>query len=44
MSEIDTQIEIAQNLNYLSQENFHSLQTDLVEIQMLLGGLIRSLK
>ena len=44
LSEMDTQIEIALDLKYVRQDIYEALETDLVEVQSLLGGLIRSLK
>jgi four helix bundle protein len=43
LSEIDTQVEIAMNLGYLSKEAYDGAQTRLVEVQMLLSGLSRSI-
>jgi four helix bundle protein len=43
LSEIDTQVEIAMNLGYLSKETYDDTQTRLVEVQMLLSGLSRSI-
>lgn len=44
LSEIDTQIEIALDLDYLKKDSYESIELDLVEVQSLLGGLIRSIK
>ena len=43
LSEIDTQVEIAMNLGYLEKETYDSTQSRLVEVQMLLSGLSRSI-
>lgn len=43
LSEIDTQVEIAMDLGYLSKETYDSTQSRLVEVQMLLSGLLRSI-
>jgi four helix bundle protein len=44
LSEIDTQVEIATRLDYLSQETYEEIEKDLVEVQMLLSGLTRSIR
>ena len=44
LSEIDTHLEISRRLQYLRDETFESVESDLVEIQKLLGGLIRSIQ
>ena len=44
LSEIDTHLEISRRLNYLRDETFESVENDLVELQKLLGGLIRSIQ
>ena len=44
LSEIDTHLEISKRLNYLRDGQFESIETELVEIQKLLGGLIRSIE
>jgi four helix bundle protein len=43
LSEIDTQVEIAMNLGYLEKETYDGTQSKLVEVQMLLSGLSRSI-
>lgn len=43
LSEIDTQAEICLRLGYLSEEEFVGMEKDLVEVQMLLSGLSRSI-
>lgn len=43
LSEIDTQAEICLRLGYISEEEFVDLEKDLVEVQMLLSGLSRSI-
>lgn len=44
LSEIDTQIEISRRLEYIHDESYESVENDLVHIQRLLGGLIRSIR
>ena len=44
LSEIDTQIEIGIRLGYLDQACYESIEGDLMEAQMLLSGLSRSIK
>ena len=44
LSEIDTQFEISRRLRYVDDENFNLIEGVLVEVQMLLSGLIRSIK
>ena len=43
LSEIDTQLEIALRLNYIVESEYEELETELINIQKLLSGLIRSL-
>ena len=43
LSEIDTQVEIALQLGYMSEETYGGLEKKLVEVQMLLSGLSRSI-
>jgi len=43
-SELETQLIISRNLNYLPAETFDSLISSLTEIRMMLIGLIKSLK
>lgn len=42
MSEIDTQIEISNRLGYLGDEVHEKMESRLVEVEKLLGGLERS--
>ena len=44
LSEIDTLAEISVRLRYFSEEEFTDLERDLVEDQMLLSGLSRSIR
>lgn len=44
LSEIDTQIEIAQRLSYIGEKEENSVISDLTDIQMLLSGLSRSIR
>jgi four helix bundle protein len=43
LSEIDTQLEIALRLNYIVEAEFEKLESELITVQKLLSGLIRSL-
>jgi four helix bundle protein len=43
LSELDTQMEIANRLDYISPDEFERMESELIQIQELLGGLIRSL-
>jgi four helix bundle protein len=43
LSEIDTQTEIAIRLGFLGEEKFALVQQNLIHVQRLLGGLIRSI-
>lgn len=43
LSEIDTQIEIGLRLGYLDQHTYEAIEIDMVEVQMLLSGLSRSI-
>jgi four helix bundle protein len=43
-SELETQLIISKNLNYISVETYDSLLKNLTEIRMMLLGLIKSLK
>jgi four helix bundle protein len=43
-SELETQIIIARNLNYISAETYNSLINYLTEIRLMLIGLIKSLR
>lgn len=42
--ELQTQVEIAQNLNFLATETFEQTQSALNEIERMLSALIRSLQ
>lgn len=44
LSEIDTQLEVSVRLGYLDQATFELAETDLIEVQMMLSGLSRSIK
>lgn len=39
-AELDTQLEIARNLNFISQENFNEANHELTEIAKMINGLI----
>lgn len=41
LSELDTQLEIARNLGYLSREDFFNLDAHMEQIDKMLSGLIR---
>jgi len=43
LSEIDTQLEISAKLNMITGDQFEQLESELIHIQELLGGLIRSI-
>jgi four helix bundle protein len=43
LSELDTQLEISKNLGYLNEKSLEETQKKLVEVQMLLSGLSRSI-
>jgi four helix bundle protein len=43
LSEIDTQLEIAHCLQYISSDTLVKTENQLIQIQELLGGLIRSI-
>jgi four helix bundle protein len=43
LSEIDTQLEIAQLLGYIDQGRFEECETLVVRVEQLVGGLRRSL-
>ena len=43
-SEIDTQAEIALRLGFFNEESYDGLQENLIHVQRLLGGLIRSVR
>lgn len=44
MSELDTQIEIGLRLGYMAQSVYESTEERLLEVQMLLSGLSRSIE
>ena len=44
LSEIDTQLEISLRLRFITYENFELVENQVVTVQKLLSGLIRSLK
>jgi four helix bundle protein len=41
ISELDTQLLISYNLNFLSQEAYHQIEEKLTEIRKMLAGLIK---
>ncbi len=43
LSELDTQLELSLLLGYLSQENFKEITDQLIRVDKMLTGLIRSL-
>lgn len=43
-AEVETQLIIAQNLTFLSEEHYLKLNQDIIEISKMLNGLINSLK
>ena len=43
LAELDTQIEIAKLLNYLSDDDWHSCQNQIIELRKMLHGLINKL-
>lgn len=43
-AEVETQLIIAKNLNFLSEENYLILNQNIIEISKMLNGLIKSLK
>lgn len=43
-AEVDTQLIIAKNLNYITKERYNSIQPELESISKLIQGLIRFLK
>ncbi len=44
LSEIDTQAEICLRLGYFLQDEFDDVERDLVQVQMMLSGLTRSIR
>jgi len=44
LSEIDTQLEICLNMNYLDEEHYERIEVLLIEIQKLLSGLSRTIR
>ena len=44
LSEIDTQMEISTRLDYLNESTYDDNVTSLIDVQRLLGGLIRSIR
>lgn len=44
LSEIDTQAEISLRLNYFDETSFDIVVEKLIEVQKLLGGLIRAVR
>lgn len=43
-AEVETQLIISRNLNFLKEENYLKLNQDIIEISKMLNGLINSLK
>lgn len=43
-SELETQLIISKNLNYLDIESFNNTTDDLTQIQRMIGGLMKSIK
>lgn len=43
-AEVETQLIIAKNLNFISEENYLILNLNIIEITKMLNGLIKSLK
>lgn len=43
-AEVETQLIIAKNLNFISEENYLILKLNIIEITKMLNGLIKSLK
>ena len=43
LSEIDAQLEIALRLKYIAESEFEHFENELIAVQKLLSGLIRSL-
>jgi len=44
LSEIDTQVEITSRLEYLDGDSFAKVMSEILDVQMLLSGLIRSIR
>ncbi len=42
--ELQTQIEIGKNLNFISENNFNSIYEDTRELERMLSGFIRTIK
>lgn len=43
-SELEYLLLLSQNIGYLSEENYHSLQVELIEIRKMLNAFIQKLK
>lgn len=43
-AEVETQLIVSRNLNFLKEENYLKLNRDIIEISKMLNGLINSLK
>lgn len=43
LSEVETQLIISKEINFLEKELFHSLETELITIRKMLVGLIKSI-
>ena len=44
LSEIDTQIEITKRLEYLDNDGYARVMSEILDVQMLLSGLTRSIR
>jgi four helix bundle protein len=44
LSEIDTQVEICKNMNYLDKDRYERIEIQLVEIEKMISGLSRSIR
>ncbi len=43
-AEVETQLMISRNLNYLNEEDYQKLNNNIIEISKMLNGLINSLQ
>ncbi len=44
LSEMDAQIEICKNMNYLGKDRYEKIEIQLVEIEKMLSGLSRTIR
>ena len=44
LSELDTQIEMCRMLGYVDENTHHTMESDVLTVQKLLSGLIRSIR